>query len=114
MATAVPKTAYVNAFAVELDRRGVASRREVPTEVSHLGVPIGRYRVDMIVADRVLVDVKPTRALSDADSRHSRIPSVFGHERSEGQIVRVVPVCSVLVRVVRDRQFSLPRCIFVA
>lgn len=63
------ETAYVNALAVEFDRRGVAFRREVPTEVSYLGVPIGRYRVDMIVADRVLVEVKSTKAISDADSR---------------------------------------------
>lgn len=63
------ESAYVNALCLELQRRGVQYEREVAIEVQYLGVPIGRYRVDVIVDGRVLVEVKSTKNLTEADTR---------------------------------------------
>ena len=63
------EAAYLNALCLELQRRGVDYSREVSIEVNYLGVPIGRYRIDLIVASTVLVEIKATKTLSDADTR---------------------------------------------
>lgn len=63
------EAAYARALSIELQRRGVEYAREVPVEVNYLGVAIGTYRIDLIVQQRVLVEVKSTKALTDADTR---------------------------------------------
>lgn len=60
---------YSNSFAVELQKRGIPFKREVPLHVLFCGVDVGFYRADFIVDERVLVEVKATQALSDADER---------------------------------------------
>jgi GxxExxY protein len=60
---------YSNSLAAELEYRGVPVRREVPFELFHRGKPVGTYRVDLLVADRVLVEVKSTARLVDSDER---------------------------------------------
>jgi GxxExxY protein len=60
---------YSNSMAVELQDLGLEVLREVPVEVSYRGVPVGRYRLDLVVNDRLLVEVKATKALTDADER---------------------------------------------
>lgn len=60
---------YANALSVELRSRGLELTREVPIQVVYRGVPVGTYRVDMIVEGRVLVEVKSAKALSEADER---------------------------------------------
>jgi GxxExxY protein len=60
---------YANALAVELRSKGLSVRREVPIEVVYRGVPVGMYRVDLIVEESVLVEVKSTKTVSDADFR---------------------------------------------
>lgn len=60
---------YANAFAVELQALGIPCKREVPIEVVHRGVPVGLYRLDMVVADRVIVEIKSTKTISEADER---------------------------------------------
>lgn len=60
---------YTNALGVELGRRGLKAAREVPIEVFYDGVPVGTYRFDMLVNDRVLVEVKAARAIMEADDR---------------------------------------------
>ena len=58
-----------NALAVELQGRGLRIAREVPLEVVHRGVPMGTFRLDLIVEERVIVEVKATKGLNDADRR---------------------------------------------
>lgn len=60
---------YANSLAVELRSRGLELAREVPIEVTYRGVPVGIFRYDMIVAGRVLVEIKSTKAITDADER---------------------------------------------
>jgi GxxExxY protein len=49
---------YANALAVELRSKGLRVRREFPIEVVYRGVPVGTYRVDLVVEECVLVEVK--------------------------------------------------------
>jgi GxxExxY protein len=63
------ETVYANSLAVELGRIGLRAKREVPVQLHYLGVPIGTYRIDMLVNDKVIVEVKSQRALSVADEK---------------------------------------------
>jgi GxxExxY protein len=63
------ETPYRKGLVIELALRGLSVRQEVPFEIVHRGVVIGEYRADMVVEDRVLVEVKATRALTTADER---------------------------------------------
>src|SRR5688572_25100972 len=58
-----------NSMAVEIGLRGLEVRRETPVEVHWKGVRVGTYRVDMVVEDLVLVEVKTVEKLIDAHSR---------------------------------------------
>ena len=60
---------YVNALTVDLQARGIDSRREVAIEVVYCGVRVGFYRADLVVENRVLLEVKSTRTIVEADER---------------------------------------------
>jgi GxxExxY protein len=60
---------YSSALAVELDRRGMEVQREVPVEVVYAGVPVGRYRIDMVVERKVVVEIKATKTIGLAEQR---------------------------------------------
>jgi GxxExxY protein len=60
---------YSNAMAVELQFRGLKVTREMPTEVVYRGVPVGFYRADMTVNDVLLIEIKATKTISEADER---------------------------------------------
>jgi len=45
---------YKNSLAVELGRRGLTAKREVPVHLHYLGVPVGAYRIDMLVENKVI------------------------------------------------------------
>lgn len=49
---------YANALAIALTHAGVAFRREVLIPVSFRGVVVGNYRVDFLVAEEIVVEVK--------------------------------------------------------
>jgi GxxExxY protein len=58
---------YRNAMAVVLGEVGCKVEREVAYELNFHGVSIGHYRADIVVDDRVIVEVKAARAI---DSSH--------------------------------------------
>ena len=58
---------YTNSMAVELGLRGATVRREVPTQIIYKGVQVGHYRFDLLVNDKVIVEVKAQTALTAAD-----------------------------------------------
>ena len=60
---------YVKALAVALQRAGLGVEREQQYDVYFRDVVVGRYRVDLLVHQSVLVEVKATHALVDADRR---------------------------------------------
>lgn len=60
---------YASALSLELRRRGLKVEREVPVEVFYLGQPIALYRMDMIVERSLLVEIKASPAVGEADRR---------------------------------------------
>jgi GxxExxY protein len=58
---------YSNALSLELRLRGLKLERERPVEVFYRGQPMGRYRTDMIVEGRLLVEIKASIAIVEAD-----------------------------------------------
>jgi GxxExxY protein len=60
---------YCNALAVELRRRGHRVSREVLTPVYYRGVQVARYRIDFVVDDAVIIEVKSTELLNPNDTR---------------------------------------------
>lgn len=55
---------YQKALGVELERSGLVCQREVPIPVSYLGVPLGEQRLDLIVANKVIVELKAVESLA--------------------------------------------------
>ena len=60
---------YIGALKIELDKLGLKSVRELPVGVRYDSVVVGEYKVDLLVEERVLVEVKAIRELSEADER---------------------------------------------
>jgi GxxExxY protein len=60
---------YRNALALEYQARGLSVAREVGVAVRYKGHLVGRYRADMIVEGKVLVEVKCSVALSPPDHK---------------------------------------------
>jgi GxxExxY protein len=60
---------YANSLSLELRRRGLHVEREVAVEVQYLGQPVGHYRMDMLVNDLVVIEIKAGALLVDADRR---------------------------------------------
>jgi GxxExxY protein len=63
---------YANALVVELQANGIECRRQCPFEVLYRGAVVGLYRCDLIVGDRILVEAKAIRTLTEADDRQAR------------------------------------------
>lgn len=52
------ESVYQRAMPIALSARGVQSEREVPLRVHFRGYPVGDYRADLVVAQRVIVEIK--------------------------------------------------------
>jgi GxxExxY protein len=63
------ESVHANALSLELRMRNLKVEREVPIEVLYRGQPVGRYRVDMLIEGRVLVETKSSAAIGEADNR---------------------------------------------
>jgi len=61
--------AYVGALEYELQLRGHVVRREVPVDISYKGRVVARYKTDMVVDDRVIIEGKSTSRLIPDDHR---------------------------------------------
>ena len=60
---------YANALVGELDYRHIKSTRQVAAEILYRGKEVGTYRMDLVVENKVLVEVKSTMKLVTADER---------------------------------------------
>jgi GxxExxY protein len=58
---------YKNSLAVELEENGLKCALEVPLKVSYHGVAVGDYFADIIVDDKIIVEIK---AVNKLDSIH--------------------------------------------
>ena len=57
---------YENALAFELRKAGMAFAQQKYIEVFYEGAKVGKYLADLVVEDRVIVEIKAVQALDDA------------------------------------------------
>jgi GxxExxY protein len=57
------ESVYEQALGVELGLRGIAFARQVPIAVTYKNVAIGEARLDLLVADRLVVELKACEQL---------------------------------------------------
>ena len=63
------ESVYRNALVVELSRQGLEARTEVPINVVYGGVEVGFFRMDMLVEQKVAVEIKSTDLLAPTAKR---------------------------------------------
>lgn len=63
---------YSRALAIALQLRGLRAKREVPVTVVFRGVPVGVHRLDLLVEDRIVVEVKSMERLPDVFRKQVR------------------------------------------
>jgi GxxExxY protein len=52
------ESAYVGALAIELAHGGISFERQRRVPLEYRGVSIGEYRIDLVVENRVIVEIK--------------------------------------------------------
>jgi GxxExxY protein len=63
------ESVYRNAMLFELADRGMDARKEVAIDVFVKAREVGHFRADILVDHRVIVEVKATRTIDDADRK---------------------------------------------
>jgi GxxExxY protein len=63
------ESVYRRALAMELSARGLSAVEEAPVTVKYKGVPVGSFRLDLLVEGRVVVEAKATATLGPTDKR---------------------------------------------
>ena len=63
------ESVYRNALAMELTKAGVDFEREVPIDVWWDGERVGHFRADFLVEHRVILEVKASQAIGEADRK---------------------------------------------
>jgi GxxExxY protein len=58
-----PEAVYEEALAVELELRGVSSHRQVPIAMTYKGFAIGEGRIDLLVDNALIVELKAVEHL---------------------------------------------------
>jgi GxxExxY protein len=59
---------YENALAFELRKAGNSVKQQYSMTVAYSGIIVGNYAVDLLVEEKVLVEIKATKALNDVHS----------------------------------------------
>ena len=61
---------YESVICHELAKAGIPHQRQVPIPVIHDGVQMGiGYRIDILVAEEIIVELKSIRSLTEADHK---------------------------------------------
>ncbi len=55
---------YENALLIELRERGLRAENQVPIEVNYKGTNVGEYIADLLVEDKVIVELKTVEKLT--------------------------------------------------
>jgi len=58
---------YENALAIELRRRNIPFARQLSVPVLYCGAEVGMHRLDLFVADLIVVELKTSKNLADID-----------------------------------------------
>jgi GxxExxY protein len=57
---------YEEALCVEFDRRRIAYQRQLPVRISYRGMPVGLYKLDLVIDRKVVVEIKAVEAIHEA------------------------------------------------
>ena len=49
---------YEEALCVEFDRRKIPYQRQLPVRVRYRGMPVGLYKLDLVIDKKVVVEIK--------------------------------------------------------
>ena len=63
-----PESAYENALCIELELRGISFKRQLGIELTYKGRLVGTSRVDLLVEDTLIVEIKAVEALASVHS----------------------------------------------
>src|SRR4051812_47598608 len=63
------ETSYAKALAIELGYKGHEVDREVTVDLFYKGQRIGRHRLDLVVDDKVVLEIKASETLTSAAQR---------------------------------------------
>ena len=58
------ESVYENALCVELDNRGIAFHQQKPIKVIYKGQVVGRFVADMVIEDKLLLELKAMSGLA--------------------------------------------------
>ena len=56
---------YENALCVELQTRGIALQRQRSVSIAYRGIEVGLHRLDLVVDDRLVVELKAVKAIEN-------------------------------------------------
>ncbi|MCW3052484.1 MAG: hypothetical protein JWN14_1654 [Chthonomonadales bacterium] len=73
---------YERALVIELIKRGIPLAQQHELNISYDGVEVGKHRLDLLVDDRLVVELKTVRAIDEA-----HIATVKSYLRAVGQEV---------------------------
>ena len=62
----MPEIVYRNAFCFELELLGIPCVAEFPVQIMYKGRTVGQGKVDVLIANRLVVEMKAVEALTDA------------------------------------------------
>lgn len=72
---------YEEALIVEFERRGIPFQRQHPITVYYLGKPIGTYRIDLVVNEKIVLELKAVDKLTDDFKQQTLSYLKAGHYR---------------------------------
>jgi GxxExxY protein len=56
---------YENALVIELQRKGLPFEKQKEVVVQYDGAEVGKHRIDLLIADTIVVELKATRNIED-------------------------------------------------
>lgn len=56
---------YENAFIIELQRKGLSFEKQKEVVIQYDGYEIGKHRLDLIIADTIIIELKALRNIED-------------------------------------------------
>jgi GxxExxY protein len=59
------ESVYENALCVELDTRDIRYEQQKPVTIRHRDIEVGRHRLDLVVENLILVELKAVKELDD-------------------------------------------------
>ena len=66
------ESVYRSALALELASQGLVSVREAVADVFYKGTKVGHFKADLIVEQRVVVEVKASKTIGEEDEKQVR------------------------------------------